>query len=278
MEFTGLDEKTLKAILAAEPTDEVLKGILAAIEKGKMSPECKGAFAAASKIAGSHLSEAKKAKLAKLFSDDDDDDDDDAEKSAIAAKKSADILAEQKARLAAAAPKNEFGIDLEAVEKSARPVVELLMGKMSEIQKEFRAERDKNRLAETTARVRKEYAGLPINADDFAQVMVKIEKGERLDENEVAYLDLVLKAAASTNAHSKLFESMSVGNEDGMTEGMSATQEIETRANELVAKSGVGKDGKPVLDYAHAITKVATDNPGLYARAEIEHNAADNRS
>lgn len=156
----------------------------------------------------------------------------------------------------------------EAVEKSLKDqgeTIAALKKTVEEGQVEIKKAQDAAKLAEFKKAV-DAFEHLPVKADVFAPVLKKC--AEALDEDGYKELMRVLKAADAAGA-GNFSEIGAPGNE---TLADSATNEINTKATEMVSKSA----GK--LNLPDAIVQVMAQNPKLAARYRREAYSARTES
>ena len=254
MEF---DAKTLEAVLKADLPADLQAVVKDALEKAaKCTPEAKSAYGAAMKIMAPHLDAKQKAHMGKLFDVADEPDGDEAEKAkkAAIAKALADEVAKKSAVI-------------------SDPAFVLLQKQADDLRKQVDAAEQRETLRDATDRIKKDYAGLPISATDLAPIMVKIEKGVKLADGELAVLDQVLKSSAAIAANSLLFSEISKRTNPADVDSMDAWTQITTKAAELVQKDASGK-----TSLALAIDIIQKQNPGLYEQYLAEQKSAAARS
>lgn len=111
-------------------------------------------------------------------------------------------------------------------------------------------------------KVRKDYDGLPTNADDFAPILRKIAK--TLDESEMETFETVLKAASAQLQEAELTKQQSATH----TTATSVEKKVEEMAKQRMI------DDPSVKDIAAARGLVWKENPGLRIEYEREVAAA----
>ncbi len=152
----------------------------------------------------------------------------------------------------------------DAVEKSLKEqgeTVAALKKRLDESEAEIKKAQDAAKLAEFKKAV-DAFEHLPVKADVFAPVLKKC--AEALDEAGYAELMRVLKAADEAGAGNFV----EIGAGGANTTPRSAAEELNAKAEELVAKSA----GK--VEMPDAISQVMAQNPKLAARARKEAYSA----
>ena len=142
--------------------------------------------------------------------------------------------------------------------KNADPEEELLKGMSEPAKAAFLAQKATNE--KLVKRLEKDFAGLPVKADDFAPIM-KMAKAN-LDDEQMTELNRILKAGSEALKDLEVMK--------GLSNGGQAPTSAEDKL-EKMAKERAGKDN---ITFEQAYSKVLNDNPDLYLDFDSERGYA----